>query len=482
MAKTKDKVKKNKAKAPAVIAAPASPPPVKAMHARSPDEMMEAGKLLRDTVPRSAHGVWKKPSNRADPIAQLQVSDPERLPELLPVRYGRMLVSPFTFYRGAAGVMAGDLATTPKTGIRVQACGDCHLLNFGGFATPERNIIFDINDFDETLPAPWEWDVKRLAASFVLAARANGLSDNDGRDAAIGATRSYRERLAEYAGMSPLEVWYSRIHSDDLLGLIKDPARRKIAQKRVEKAADSPGSELDFPKLAGMVGGQVHIRDTPPLIFHPEMARADDFMDTLEKHIEIYRESLPEDRRALLDRYRLVDAAIKVVGIGSVGRRCWIGLFMSAANDPLFLQFKEARASVLEPYAGASVYKNHGQRVVMGQRLMQPASDLFLGWMEGIEGRQLYARQLRDAKIKPAIETFNNEDLLTFGEGCGWALARSHAKAGDAWTISGYLGGGDQFDDAMGDFAMAYADQAEADHAALKRAVRAGKVTVMQEA
>ncbi len=476
----KDKAAKSKAKAPAVIAAPHSPPPTVAP--RSPDEMMEAGKALRDKVPRSSHGVWKKPANRADPIAQIQASDPERLPELLPVRYGRMLVSPFTFYRGAAGVMAADLSTTPATGIRVQACGDCHLLNFGGFATPERNIIFDINDFDETLPAPWEWDVKRLAASFVLAARANGLSDNDGRDAAIGATRSYRERLDEYAQMSPLEVWYSRIHMDDFLSLLKDPARRKMAEKRIKKAEDSPGSELDFPKLAGMVGGQVHIRDAPPLIFHPEIARQPDFMDTLEIMIARYRESLPEDRQALLDRYRLVDAAIKVVGIGSVGRRCWIGLFMSAANDPLFLQFKEARASVLEPYAGASVYPNHGQRVVMGQRLMQPASDLFLGWFDAIEGRQLYVRQLRDAKIKPAIETFNAEDLLVYGEACGWALARSHAKAGDAWTISGYLGGGDQFDDAMGSFALAYADQAEADHGALKRAVRAGKVTVMQEA
>ncbi len=459
-----------------------APPLAPSPNTHSPDELMQAGKRLRDAVPRNSHAVWKKPADRADPIAQLQASDPERLPELLPVRYGRMLVSPFTFYRGAAGVMAADLSRTPATGLRVQACGDCHLLNFGGFATPERNIIFDINDFDETLPAPWEWDVKRLAASFVLAARANGLSDNAGRDAAIGATRSYRERLAEYARMSPLEVWYARVDSDDFLSLFPDPARRKFAQKRINKAAESPGSEMDFPKLAGMVGGQVHIRDTPPLIFHPEMARAPDFMASLEKLIADYRETLADDRRALLDRYRLVDAAIKVVGIGSVGRRCWIGLFMSAANNPLFLQFKESRASVLEPYAGRSAYPNHGQRVVMGQRLMQPASDLFLGWLEGNEGRQLYVRQLRDAKIKPAVETFNAEDMLVYGEGCGWALARSHAKAGDAWTISGYLGGGDQFDDAMGSFALAYADQAEADHAALKRAVRSGKVQVFQEA
>jgi len=364
----------------------------------------------------------------------------------------------------------------------VQACGDCHLLNFGGFATPERNIIFDINDFDETLPAPWEWDIKRLVASFLLAARSIGLSDGDGRDVAVGAARSYRERLAEYAQMSPLEVWYARVDAEDVLSLITDPARRKQARRRIDKASESSGSELDYPRLAGMVGGQIHIRDAPPLIFHPEEARAPDFMARLEAVLATYRESLTDERRALFDRYRLVDAAIKVVGIGSVGRRCWIGLFMSAGNDPLFLQFKEARASVLEPYAGRSAYPHHGQRVVMGQRLMQPASDLFLGWVEGEDGRHLYARQLRDAKIKPAVETFDTEALLVYGEACGWALARSHAKAGDAWTISGYLGKNDHFDTAMGKFAMAYADQAEADHAALKRAVRAGKVQVLQEA
>ncbi len=463
----------------ATLPHPAPPPPP---HAHSPDELMEAGKLLRDTVPRNSHGIWKKPVGRADPIAQLQASDPERLPELLPVRYGRMLASPFTFYRGATGVMAADLATTPATGPRVQACGDCHLLNFGGFATPERNIIFDINDFDETLPAPWEWDVKRLAASFVLAARSVGLTDADGRDAAVGATQSYRKHLADYARMSPLEVWYESVDSEDILSLLTDPAHRKHAQRQITKATERSGSELDFPRLAGMVGGQVHIRDVPPLIFHPEVARAPDFLATIETLLAAYRETLPGDRRVLLDRYRLVDAAIKVVGIGSVGRRCWIALFMSAGNDPLFLQFKEARASVLEPHAGPSAYRLHGERVVIGQRLMQPASDVFLGWLDGQDGRQLYARQLRDAKIKPLIETFDAEMLLVYGEACGWALARSHAKAGDSWMISGYLGSNDHFDIAMGRFALAYADQAEADHAALKRAVRAGKVQVLREA
>jgi uncharacterized protein DUF2252 len=443
---------------------------------------MEAGKQLRDTVPRSAHAVWKKRADRADPIEQLRASDPERIAELLPVRYGRMLVSPFTFYRGAAGVMAADLATTPKTGLHVQACGDCHLLNFGGFATPERNIIFDINDFDETSPAPWEWDVKRLAASFVLAARANGMTDEDGRDAAVGAVRSYRKRLAQYAQMSPLEVWYESIDSEDFISLMPSPAMKKRVRQRIEKAEKSSGSAPDFPSLAGMVGGQLHIHDAPPLIFHTEEARASDFLTTLEAVLAAYRETLPDERRALLDQYRWIDAAIKVVGIGSVGRACWIGLFMSAGNHPLFLQIKEARESVLEAHAGRSAYPHHGQRVVIGQRMMQPASDVFLGWVTGPKGRHFYVRQLRDAKIKPLIETFDAEDLLIYGEACGWALARSHAKAGETWTISGYLGGTAKFDDAMGRFALAYADQAEADHAALKRAVRAGKVQVIREA
>jgi hypothetical protein len=378
--------------------------------------------------------------------------------------------------------MAADLAVTPTTGLRVQACGDCHLLNFGGFATPERNIIFDINDFDETLPAPWEWDVKRLATSFVLAARSNGLSDDDGCAAAVGVTGSYRKRLAAYAGMSPLQVWYESIDTEDYLSLGIDPALKKRIKRRIANAIKrSSGSELDYPELAGMISGQIHIRDAPPLIFHPEIAREPDFMARLAAVFETYRKTLPEERRALLDRYRLVDAAIKVVGIGSVGSRCWIALFMSADNAPLFLQFKEARASALEPYAGRSVYPHHGQRVVIGQRLMQPASDVFLAWLDGENGRQFYARQLRDAKIKPLVETFDAMDLLVYAKACGWALARSHAKASETWSISGYLGKSDAFDIAMGRFALAYADQAEADHAELKRAVRAGKVQVLQE-
>jgi uncharacterized protein (DUF2252 family) len=354
-------------------------------------------------------------------------------------------------------------------------------MNFGGFATPERNILFDINDFDETLPAPWEWDVKRLAASFVLAARSLGLSDGKGHDAAVACVRSYRKRLAEFSQTHPLDVWYARITVDDVIGLVPkaDQARMRA---RVAKAAEKDGSEVDFPKLAGMVSGRLGIRDTPPLIFHPEETRVPEFQTALDQIFNAYRETLIEDRRALLDQYHLVDAAMKVVGVGSVGRRCWIALLMSASNDPLFLQFKEAVESVLEPYAGKSAYTHHGQRVVMGQRRMQPASDLFLGWVTGVNGKQFYVRQLRDAKIKPMVETFDSEILLIYAKACGWVLARAHAKAGDAMTISGYLGNSGQFDEAIGDFSLAYADQAERDHAALKAAVRRGKITAYQEA
>ncbi|MBR0671074.1 DUF2252 domain-containing protein [Neoroseomonas soli] len=467
---------------PAAEAPPRPPAPAAtAAHGASLDERMEAGKALRNMVSRTALAAWKRPANRRDPIELLQESDPDRLPELVPIRYGRMLQSPFAFYRGSAAVMAADLATTATTGQRVQACGDCHLMNFGGFATPERNILFDINDFDETLPAPWEWDVKRLAASFVLAARSNGLSDKVGREAAAACARSYRKRLREYAAMHPLDVWYSRVTAQDVLDMVP-PAVQARLQSRLQKTAAGSGSELDFPKLAGVVGGRTSIRDTPPLIFHPEASRAPDFSEIIDTIFTAYRETLAEDRRVLLDRYRVVDAAIKVVGVGSVGRRCWIVLMMSASNDPLFLQFKEAVGSVLEPHAGPSHHAHHGQRVVIGQRLMQPASDVFLGWVTAPNGRQFYARQLRDAKIKPMVETFDAELMVIYGKLCGWTLARAHAKSADVTGIAGYLGSGAQFDDAMAEFAVAYADQAERDHAALKAAVRKGAVQVHTEA
>jgi uncharacterized protein (DUF2252 family) len=457
---------------------PAAPPPL-VTNGTLPQDRVASGKSLRTKLSRTHFAKWK-PTHARDPLALLRASDVTRVKDLVPIRYGRMLQSPFVYFRGASMVMAADLAKFPTTGIRVQACGDCHLLNFGGFATPERNIVFSINDFDETLPAPWEWDVQRLVASFVLASRANGHSDANARDAAETAAHAYRKRIRQYAKMHPLEVWYSRIMLDDFLGLVT-PSARSTVRKRAEQALARPGSEMDFPKLAGAVAGRVVIRDKPPLIFHPEGSRGDEFQSTLRKALRAYRATLAEDRGVLLDRYHIADAAMKVVGVGSVGMRCWVALLMSESNDPLFLQFKEAVASVLEPYAGKSAYAHHGQRVVIGQQLMQPASDMFLGWVTAPTGVQFYVRQLRDAKIKPLVETFSAEWMLSYAKACGWALALSHAKGSDVSEICGYLGSSDQFDDAMGKFALAYADEAERDHAALKAAVRKGKIAVYRE-
>jgi uncharacterized protein (DUF2252 family) len=459
-----------------------TPALVGAVHILPPDERTAAGKALRDKVPREWHGGWKEFKGRPSAVDILKKSDVGRMKQLVPIRYGRMLQSPFAFYRGSAGLMASDLSRTPNTGLQVQACGDCHLMNFGGFATPERNIIFDINDFDETSPAPWEWDVKRLVASIVLAARSIGLSDSKGRDCAETAARSYREHMREFSRMDPLRVWYANISAEDIIGVVPKAVQKRI-RKRIAKVTSGFGSELDFPKLAGTVGGQTRITDQPPLIFHPEDVHAPETWAQIEKVLHAYRETLADDRRMLLDRYRLVDVAIKVVGVGSVGRLCSIVLMMSEANDPLFLQCKEAGESVLEPYAGKNPYKHHGQRVVMGQRLMQPASDIFLGWVTGRTGQALYVRQLRDAKIKPLVETFDAEVLDLYGMICGWVLARAHSKVSElSPTISGYLGSSsDVFDKAMGRFAVAYADQAERDYAVLKAAVRKGKIKAHQE-
>jgi uncharacterized protein (DUF2252 family) len=451
-------------------------------HLLSPVERKAAGKALRDNIPRKQHGEWNEFKGRPNPIDFLQKLDIDRVKELVPIRYGRMLQSPFAFYRGAAGVMATDLARTPNTGLNVQACGDCHLMNFGGFATPERNVIFDINDFDETSPAPWEWDVKRLVASVVLAGRENGLSDSQGRDCAVSCARRYREHIREFSKMDPLRIWYAKTSAADFIESLPRDLRKSVG-KRIQKAAARSSSEMDFPKLTGSVRGKIRISDHPPLIFHPKRIHAPEVEATLDELFHAYRKTLSDDRRILLDRYRLLDVAIKVVGIGSVGLRCWIALMMSEGNDPLFLQFKEAVGSVLEPYAGRSAYNHHGQRVVMGQHLMQPASDIFLGWVTAPNGRQFYVRQLHDSKIKPLVETFDAEMLDVYAMACGWVLARAHSRASEiSATISGYLGSSnDEFDIAMGKFALVYADQAERDHATLKAAVRMGKITVCQE-
>ena len=444
---------------------------------RSRAQCLDAGKALRTTVPYEAHAVWKRPAKGRDPIKLLEASSAGRMPELIPIRYGRMLRSPFTFLRGSAGVMAADLATLPTTKLRVQACGDCHLMNFGMFATPERNLIFDINDFDETLPAPWEWDLKRLAASFVVAARDNGHTDAKARDAAVACARAYREHMRAFSKMPPLEVWYDRLDEQRMLALAPDAETTARRKEFVAKARQRIGDYL-LPKITAEIGGHRRLTDQPPILFH---SQEKDAMDRTRAALEDYRLSLSDPVRVLFDRYNLQDIAVKVVGIGSVGTRCLVGLFFSADNHPLLLQFKEACPSVLAPYAGPSIYQNQGQRIVMGQRLMQCASDIFLGWTQGERGFHFFGRQLRDMKFSFPVEGMPPKLLVRYAEGCGWTLARAHAKSGDAATISGYLGKTDAFDQAIGKFALAYADQTERDHAALKAAVKSGRIEALVE-
>ena len=440
-----------------------------------------AGKALRSSVPRASHRDWTPPADRRDPMDVLIESNTGRLPELVPIRFGRMLVSPFTFFRGAAAVMAADLAKTPATGLQVQACGDCHLLNFGAFATPERNLVFDINDFDETLPAPWEWDIKRLAASFVLAGRDNRFDADAGRNSAVAVVRAYRERLAELSEMPALDVWYSKIDAMKWLEGTDDPELRALREKRIKKAQARTALGHEYPNLVEETGGRPRIKDDPPHIYHISEQAGDEFQQMVAEAFRNYRETLPHDRRVLYDRYQCVDVAVKVVGVGSVGTVCGVALLLADDDDPLFLQFKQANASVLEPYAGKSLYENHGQRVVVGQRLMQSSSDIFLGWTAGRFGRNFYLRQLRDAKVKPMVEIFKPKHMVEFAGFCGHALADAHARSGDSAMLSGYLGNADNFDQAIADFAVAYADQTERDHAALADAVRSGKVEAVSD-
>ncbi len=439
-------------------------------------ERRSAGKALRRREGFRALGTWRAPARRTDPVAVLKATDKGREPALLPIRYGRMMQSPFAFYRGAAAIMARDLSTVRTSGLLVQACGDAHLVNFGGFATPERRIAFDINDFDETLPAPWEWDVKRLAASFVVASRQNRLHKGDARDAAERCARSYREHMHAYAGESPLAVWRDHIDAEALIVSIHSRKWKKRLREQLAKASlESSVVEHHAPKLVVFRRGVARIEDRPPLVFHRNDLDAERHERVIRQAFEQYRDTLPDDRRVLLDRYALEDMAAKVVGIGSVGTLCAVLLMMAEKRDALFLQVKEARASVLEPFAGKSGYANHGQRVVVGQRLMQAASDMFLGWTT-LRGRHFYIRQLNDMKIKPAVELLDADGMGAYAEGCAWALARAHAKSGDAASISGYLGNTPAFDEAIARFALAYADQNERDYAALTDAIRRGRI------
>ncbi len=439
------------------------------------------GKRLREKCPLESHAIWRPARDRPDPLRLLEESNKGRIPELIPIRYGRMMQSPFTFYRGTALNMASDLATTPVSGLRVQACGDCHLCNFGGFATPERRVIVDINDLDETLPAPWEWDVKRLAASFVLAGRHNGHSEDDARGAALACVRSYRKGMADFSQMRVLDIWYSSIDLDQLIASFPDKETRQRGQRRLEKARRRSVVEHDFPQLATTAGTGHVIKDNPPLIYHSREQGRDEFYACVQRAFAAYRESLPEHRRLLLDRYEFRDLAVKVVGVGSVGTVCAVMLMMASENDPLFLQIKQARPSVLEAYAGKSAYANHGQRVVVGCKLMQSASDLFLGWTKGQSGRHFYVRQLKDMKMKPLVELFAPRVMRHYARVCGWILARSHARSGEPAIITGYMGKSDKFDQAIADFSTAYADQSERDHKTLTKAVRAGKLEAIIE-
>jgi uncharacterized protein (DUF2252 family) len=443
--------------------------------ASSKIERRKQGKALRAKLPRAAQAEWKPRTKSQDIVKLLEESDVGRIRGLLPVKYQRMAVSPFTFFRGAAIIQARDLANAHVSGIMVQACGDCHLANFGGFASPERVLVFDINDFDETFPGPWEWDVKRLGASLVLAARDRTFSKTLADQAVRAAAASYRKRMSEFAEMTVLNAWYATVDAAQIKEYFKNDKDISARLARKQKQARSQNSEAVVPKLTEVVNGRRMIKDNPPVIYH-----FDEYAKNVEKghqkFIAQYKSSLQLDRQKLFDRYQLQDSAIKVVGVGSVGTRCYLSLLLADGVDPLFLQVKEARRSVLESPRGKSRYAHQGMRVVEGQRLMQGASDIFLGWAR-TQKHDYYLRQFRDMKVSAEIETFRPATLVGYATVCGWALARAHAKAGDAAMIAGYLGATDQFDNALAKYSEAYADQAERDFATFKGAVRSGRLS-----
>ena len=447
------------------------------------EERMAEGRAERESVPLDAHGEWAALDGRPDPVGVLEEEDATRVPELVPIRHGRMIVSPFTFYRGGAAIMAWDLSRTPTTGLRVQCCGDAHLSNFGVFAAPDRRLVFDLNDFDETLPAPFEWDVKRLVASFVVAARDNGHCRKDQRAAARAAAAAYRTAMSAAAAMRFLDVWYERIDAEQLLAQVAatvDKATRKAAQKNLAKAR-SRTSLGSLSKFAQQVDGEYRIKLQPPVIVRPSEAMYGDFEQLVRQGLADYAHSLSPERRLVLDHYHYVDFARKVVGVGSVGTEALMVLLMGdREDDPLFLQVKEASESVLAPYAGASEYEQQGERVVQGQRVMQAASDAFLGWVTGTGERhhEFYVRQLRDMKGSAVIETMPPGRLARYGELCGATLARAHARSGDAAKITGYLGDDDTFDRALEHFAVSYADQNDADYGAFTRAADEQRIAV----
>jgi len=451
-------------------------------------ERVARGKAARAEVPRASHAKFEPPPTRADPVALLERQAKTRVPELVPIRYGRMLVSPFTFYRGAALIMAHDLGSTPRSGLTVQCCGDAHLSNFGVFASPERALVFDVNDFDETLPGPWEWDVKRLAVSMLIAARDNGFRTKGQERIVLDTVGRYRTAMAEFAGMKNLDVWYSHLDIESVLkdyGSQYEPKLVKRADKQLAKAR-TKDSMTAFSKLCQDVDGKARIVDESPLIVPMEKLAAggerDEIVEGLHQLLRDYRGTLEFDRRVLLEEFELSDLARKVVGVGSVGTRAYIALMLGRdGQDPLFLQMKEAEASVLEEFLGPSEFSNHGERVVVGQRLMQASSDIFLGWLHvdtGLDGkpRDFYARQLKDWKGSAEIEQMVPKAMAAYGKLCGWTLARAHARSGDRIAIAAYLGNSDSFDRAIVEFSKAYADQNDRDFQALSTAVSSGKV------
>lgn len=443
------------------------------------DDRKQRGLILREAVPHVKHAGWHAPSDRPDPLDLLSADDEGRLTELIPIRYGRMSHTPFTFFRGSASVMASDLSHTPISKVKVQLCGDAHALNFGAFATPERNVVFDLNDFDETLPGPWEWDLKRLAVSLVLIARDNGLKAKVESDAVSAAVSNYRTKMHEYAHMAILDIWYARIDYESVVAEINDPNLKTALQDNLKKAQKRTVRYHLFPKLTEEKDGHHLIKDAPPLIYH---SQEKGFAERMRKGLELYKQSLQEDKQRLLDRYNVEDVAIKVVGVGSVGTTCAIALLIGPDNDPMFLQIKEARSSVLEKYCGKSEFDNHGHRVVAGQRIIQSASDIFLGWMRLENGKDFYCRQLRDTKVKLAPEEWNAKQLVDMAGIMGSVLARAHARSGDSAVIAGYLGETDSFDSALADFSLAYATQVEKDHAQLAAAIKSGRVKADTEA
>jgi uncharacterized protein (DUF2252 family) len=454
-----------------------------------PPTERELGRAARAAVPRSSHGTWTTGPDRADPAAILAAQDAERVPELVPVRYGRMLASAFTFYRGAAAIMAADLGSQSDTGLRVQLCGDAHLSNFGIFQAPDRRLVFDINDFDETLPGPFEWDVKRLVASFEIGGRDRGFDDRTRKRIALAVGMAYRRAMRGFAAMSELEVWYARISVEDIAARAQTEVTRED-RRRMEKnlaKARNKDSLRALAKLTEETDQGLRIANRPPVLVPLSQLAGDlgeeGILALMDSLLEQYAQSVDDQQRVLLERFRFVDAGHKVVGVGSVGTRAWIALMMGrAGGDPLFLQVKQAGASVLEPHAGQSAYTEHGRRVVAGQRLMQAAGDIFLGWLHGpgLDGveRHFYVRQLWDGKGSAEIEEQSSTAMEGYAKLCGWCLARAHARSGDRGAIAAYLGKSESFERAMAEFAAAYADQNELDYQRLLQAEDAGEIAV----